>query len=165
MILGSNTQKFSWNLFLKNNVFIIYVLSALKVCPEKKIDCPTLHYIFAARYISCKKTYAIRNQKNLSITPGSWGGDHCNSQTPRLLLIAFSQQSLVTTKSTFIKIFASFWLFVFRRQKYLSILLNRKYLNISKYLRMWLDPASLWKIHSPSISSLFRLNFSSRNVL
>ena len=36
--------------------------------------------IFAARYISCKDSWAIRISKNGSITDGPWGGDLC----PRL---------------------------------------------------------------------------------
>ena len=44
-----------------------------------------MHYIFAARYISCKKTSAIRKSKILINNP--WfmrGGDLCKSQTPRV---------------------------------------------------------------------------------
>ena len=90
----SNYLKF---VLQKKYVFIICVLSAIKVFLKTTLKInfgdptlvtplePPMHYIFAARYISCKKTSAIRKSKKWINNP--WfmrGGDLCKSQTPRV---------------------------------------------------------------------------------
>ena len=93
-----NIFQIIWNLFYKKNyVFIIRVSSAInvfpKITPKKNLATPLWwppleppnYNIFAARYISRKKTSAFIKSKNWSCKPRFVGvGDLCRLQTPRV---------------------------------------------------------------------------------
>ena len=75
VILGTNTLQIIWKLFFKKNMWLSFVYG-----PQLK---------FFRRQYRKKLTFTrpklSENQKNRSITPGSWGeGDLCKSQTPVL---------------------------------------------------------------------------------
>ena len=94
VILAMCVFQIIWNLFCKKKyVFIICVLSAIKVFLKTTLKInfgdptlvtplePPMHYIFAARYISCKKTSAIRKSKNWINNP--WFMRGVTSVSPR----------------------------------------------------------------------------------
>ena len=99
VVLAMSTLQTVWNFFYKQILRLLFIYcSQLKffwrwlwkkgqptlVTPLE----PPMHYIFAARYISCKKTSAFRKSKSWSYNPWLLGErDLCRPLTPVLHFI------------------------------------------------------------------------------